>query len=83
MQVSWYPLDMFSGTTATLVLMAMCRSGDFSLFSAWMHLRACRRQLALNSGFVKQVNEREREREKDREMDRNWAGERWGGRMEE
>jgi len=41
--------------SAGLVLMALCRSGQFSLRSAWQHLRACRRQTAVNAGFVKQL----------------------------
>ncbi len=38
--------------SATVVLMAMFRTGLFSLRTAWEHLRACRRQISLNTGFV-------------------------------
>ena len=41
--------------SAALVLMALCRSGLFSLRAAWKHLRSCRRQIAVNGGFVKQL----------------------------
>jgi len=45
--------------SACLVLMGMFRSAEFTLSSAWHHLRACRKQIAVNAGFVKQLIELE------------------------
>ena len=41
--------------SATLVLLVLLRSREYTLQTAWLHLRSCRRQMALNTGFVQQL----------------------------
>ena len=63
--------------SACLVLLALLRSGEFSLRSGWRHLRSCRRQIAVNVGFAKQLIAEEEK------LTRGHATVRWDNRRQQ